>query len=168
MLQGRFGLKGAVALAALLLFASACSNGSSGSSAGAGVSGSSGASSGASGSSGSGSGGRYGYGSPSSGGSGGGGGSSSSSTGNSVMTIDQNNFSFDPATFTVKAGATITIKDANANTPHTFTIKGTNVDVANNPLQSQDVKIDLQPGTYQFICRYHFSSYGMKGTITVT
>jgi plastocyanin len=34
-------------------------------------------------------------------------------------------------------------------------------------MQSQDVVIDLQPGTYDFFCRFH-KTLGMTGTLTVT
>ena len=83
------------------------------------------------------------------------------------MTIQQNNYSFDPATFTLNSGDTITIKNGNANTPHNFTIKGTSIDVTNDALASQDVTIDLKPGTYEFYCKFHVQ-LGMKGTLTVT
>ena len=33
--------------------------------------------------------------------------------------------------------------------------------------QSQNVTINLAPGSYQFICRFHVS-LGMKGTLTIT
>jgi plastocyanin len=39
--------------------------------------------------------------------------------------------------------------------------------VVNQGGQKQTVTIDLAPGTYAFLCRFHASS-GMKGTLTVT
>jgi plastocyanin len=156
------GTKLMVALATLLLLGAACGKSSDNSGAGAG-----GSTTGTGGSSGSGGaygGGAGGYGS---GGNGSGSSGGSQSGGTSVATIQQNNFSFDPSTFTVQSGDTITIKNGNANTPHTFTIKGTDVDVSNDPLASQDVTIDLAAGTYEFICTFHVQS-GMKGTLTVT
>ena len=39
--------------------------------------------------------------------------------------------------------------------------------MVNSPGQSQNVTINLAPGTYQFICRFHVG-LGMKGTLTVT
>lgn len=164
MRTNRLGTKLMVALVTLLLLGAAC--GKSYDNSGAGAGGSTTGNGGSQGSSGSGGGygggGGYGNGGSGSGSSGG-----SQSGGNSVMTIQQNNFFFDPNTFTVQSGDTITIKNGNANTPHTFTIKGTDVDVANDPLGSQDVTIDLAPGTYEFFCKYHVQS-GMKGTLTVT
>jgi len=95
-----------------------------------------------------------------------GGGQSTGSGGNSVATVGQVNFSFDPAEIAVKSGATITVDNTSPGTPHTFTIPGSDIDVTNDGGASQDVKIDLPPGTYEFVCRFHESS-GMTGTITV-
>jgi hypothetical protein len=52
-------------------------------------------------------------------------------------------------------------------TPHTFTVQGTKIDVTNDGGASQDVTIDLKPGTYPFLCRFH-QSLGMTGTLVVT
>ena len=112
-------------------------------------------------------GGAYGGGGESSrGGYGGGGGQSTGGGGSSVATVGQVNFSFDPAEIAVKSGATITVDNTSPGTPHTFTIPGSDIDVTNDGGASQDVKIDLPPGTYEFVCRFHESS-GMTGTITV-
>jgi plastocyanin len=166
MRTDRLGTKLTVAIAALLMLAAACGKSyNSGSAAGGGSTGS-GGSQGSSGGGGAYDGaGGYGNGGGGNGATGSSGGSQAS--GNSVMTIQQNNYSFDPATFTVNSGDTITIKNGNASTPHNFTVKGTSVDVTNDPLGSQDVTIDLQPGTYEFFCKFHVQ-LGMKGTLTVT
>jgi len=171
MTKRPIGARLGAALVALLLLGAACAKSSSQSPSAGGGGASTGSSSGSGGGGGGygygagGSGGGYGKGGGGDGGSGSSGGSQSS--GNSVMTVQQNNYFFDPGTFTVKSGDTITIKNGNANTPHTFTIKGTSIDIANDPLGSQDVTIDLKPGTYEFFCQYHVQS-GMKGTLTVT
>jgi plastocyanin len=159
MRTDRLGTKLLVALAALLLLGAACGKSNDNSGAGGGTTGSSGSSGG----------GRYGGGYGGGGGGNGGSGSTggTQSGGTSVMTIQQNNYSFDPATFTVSSGDTITIKNGNANTPHNFTIKGTSIDVTNDALASQDATIDLKPGTYEFFCKFHVQM-GMKGTLTVT
>lgn len=83
-------------------------------------------------------------------------------------TVDQGQggFVFSPSTLTVAQGKTITVKNV-GSVPHTFTIQGHGIDITNNPGQSQQVKVDLSPGTYTFICRFHVN-LGMKGTITVT
>jgi len=80
--------------------------------------------------------------------------------------VTQTNFQFTPSSFTVGKGDTITVKDATTGTPHTFTISGQGIDVTNNPGQSQPVVIDLPPGTYPFMCRFH-ASQGMTGTLVV-
>ncbi|MFB3738927.1 MAG: cupredoxin domain-containing protein, partial [Candidatus Velamenicoccus archaeovorus] len=87
--------------------------------------------------------------------------------GGSSTTVDQANFSFDPATLSVKAGSTITVDNTTPSTTHTFTIEGSDVDATLQGGQSQEVTIDLQPGTYTLICRFH-RAQGMTGTITVT
>ncbi len=114
------------------------------------------------------SGGSYGGGSGGYGGGGGGnGGGGNGGGGASVATVTQANYAFSPAKLTVKSGDTITVTDGTSSTPHTFTIDGQNVNVMNSPNQSQDVTLDLKPGTYTFFCTYH-RSQGMTGTLTVT
>jgi plastocyanin len=73
---------------------------------------------------------------------------------------------FSPTTLTAKMGESITVANV-GSASHTFTITGKGIDVVNSPGQSQSVTIDLAPGTYEFICRFHVS-LGMTGTLTVT
>jgi len=82
-------------------------------------------------------------------------------------TLTEVNYQFTPAKFTVHQGDTITVSDTNPTTPHTFTVEGTDIDVANEAQTSQEVTIDLPPGTYTFFCRFH-RAQGMEGTLTVT
>ncbi len=88
-------------------------------------------------------------------------------TGAAAVNVTQNNFVFDPSKVTVKSGSTISVQNLNGTTPHTFTIKNSNIDVVNDHGQTSQVKIDLPPGTYTFFCRFHVS-LGMKGTLVVT
>jgi plastocyanin len=81
--------------------------------------------------------------------------------------VGQSNYVFTPSKPKVASGDTITIKNSTPSTPHTFTVDGENIDVAVDPGSSQDVKIGLAAGTYDFHCRYH-ESQGMVGTLTVT
>ena len=74
---------------------------------------------------------------------------------------------FTPADISVKHGSTLTVTNASASTTHTFTVTGQKIDITNQGGQSQQVKINLPPGTYPFICTIHVSE-GMKGTLTVT
>jgi len=95
-----------------------------------------------------------------------GGGGSSPTTGTPALTVSQINYQFTPAKFTVHTGATVAVKNATTGTPHTFTISGKGIDVTTNPGQTQSVVIDLPPGKYTFVCRFH-QSLGMTGTLTV-
>jgi plastocyanin len=80
-------------------------------------------------------------------------------------TVQANNFAFDPTTVKVESGGDLYLANGNANTPHTFTVDGTDIDVSLDPLASDEVKIDLDPGTYDFHCKIHTQ---MTGTLTVT
>jgi plastocyanin len=74
---------------------------------------------------------------------------------------------FTPADISVKHGATLTVTNASVSTTHTFTVTGMDIDITNEGGQSQQVTIDLPPGTYPFVCTIH-EAEGMKGTLTVT
>ena len=124
-MTARLRVRVAVGVLALLLVGSACGGGDSGTASGGGGNGDDDKG-----------GGLYG------GGGGAGGGGEETGTGAaSLLTLDQNNFLFAPADFSVKSGDTITVRNANAKTPHTFTVTGEDIDVANEPLTSQDVEI---------------------------
>jgi plastocyanin len=157
--NGRMGKAIAAGGLALALLGAACANSGDGASAGAGATGNSG-SAGGGGAYGGGGGGGYGGGGTT-------GSSGSAGGGASVLTLTQVNYQFSPAKITVKQGDTITVSDTNPSTPHTFTVAGTSIDVANDPMGSQDVTIDLKPGIYDFFCRFH-QGQGMTGTLTVT
>ena len=147
-----------VGLAALSVVAAACGSDANGASSGGGSSGS--ASTGSMGGSGSmmgGGGGRYGSGMTGSTGSAGGGAKAD-------VSASVNNYLFMPKTVKVSSGDTLEVRNGNARTPHTFTVVGEDVDLELSPLTSQTTTIDLAPGTYQLICRFH-EQLGMKGTL---
>lgn len=79
-------------------------------------------------------------------------------------TLQALNFSFSPATLEVAAGDEITIENAAADTPHTFTVDGTDLDVELSPGDTASATIDLDAGDYEFRCRFHGQ---MTGTLTV-
>ncbi|HEX9313687.1 MAG TPA: cupredoxin domain-containing protein [Actinomycetota bacterium] len=83
-----------------------------------------------------------------------------------TLTVVQVNFRFEPANLTLARGGVVSVKDDAPVTPHTFTVKGTDIDVRNDAGDIGTALIDLPPGTYTFICRYHVSQ-GMKGTLIV-
>ena len=132
-----------IALAALLLLGAAC-----GSDGGTG-------------------GGPYGGGgaSPTTGGGAAGGGEDDGGGGQAAATVQVNNFLFAPSNIEVAAGSEIEVKNGNANTPHTFTVEGTDIDLELSPTDSEDVTIDVDPGSYDVICRFHGQ---MTATLTVT
>jgi plastocyanin len=74
-------------------------------------------------------------------------------------------FQFEPTKVTAASGDTIVVKNDSATTPHTFTVTDTDIDQSLDPDTSVDVKIDLDPGTYDFMCTIHPQ---MTGTLTVT
>ncbi len=74
---------------------------------------------------------------------------------------------FSPVSLSVKQGVTIMISNVSTDTAHTFTITGKGIDIVNAPGHTQSVAINLTPGTYRFICRFH-QMFGMMGTLTVT
>ena len=83
------------------------------------------------------------------------------------VSVSLNNYLFDPATVRVSSGDVVAVRNANAKTPHTFTVVGENVDLELAPLTTETTTIDLAPGTYQLICRFH-ESLGMKATLKVS
>jgi plastocyanin len=95
----------------------------------------------------------------------GGGGEDDGGGGSAAVTVQVNNFLFAPSNIEVAAGSEIEVKNGNANTPHTFTVEGTDIDLELSPMDSEDVTIDLDPGSYDVICRFHGQ---MSATLTVT
>ena len=77
-----------------------------------------------------------------------------------------NAFAFMPSTIHVKQGTTLVLKNV-SNAAHTFTVTGQGIDVETQPGETSQVTIDLKPGTYPFVCRFH-QSLGMTGTLVVT
>jgi len=96
---------------------------------------------------------------------GGGGGEDDGGGGSAALTVQVNNFLFAPSNIEVAAGSEIEVKNGNANTPHTFTVEGTDIDLELSPMDSEDVTIDLDPGGYDVICRFHGQ---MTATLTVS
>lgn len=74
-------------------------------------------------------------------------------------------FEFDPTELTVASGDTIVVQNDTPSTPHTFTVNDTDIDESLDPDATVDVKIDLDPGMYPFMCTIHPQ---MTGTLTVT
>jgi len=86
---------------------------------------------------------------------------------NADVSVSLNNYLFDPATVRVSSGDVVAVRNGNAKTPHTFTLVGEDVDLELAPLTTETTTIDLAPGTYQLICRFH-RSLGMQATLKVS
>ena len=109
-----------------------------------------------------------GYGGGGSGYGGGGSGYTGGGGGMAAITVMEglgNTFTFSPSTITVKQGDTVKLDNV-SDTPHTFTVTGESIDVETQPGKTAKVTIDLPPGTYPFVCRFH-GSMGMTGTLVV-
>lgn len=79
--------------------------------------------------------------------------------------VKAEDFQFDPTEVKAASGDTIIVKNDSASTPHTFTVADTDIDQSLDPDTAVEVKIDLDPGTYDFMCTIHPQ---MTGTLTVT
>jgi plastocyanin len=79
--------------------------------------------------------------------------------------VKAEDFQFDPTELSVASGDTIVVKNDAPSTPHTFTVTDTDIDESLDPDATVDVKIDLDPGSYDFMCTIHPQ---MTGTLTVT
>jgi plastocyanin len=152
MTHKRMRSRAAIAFAVLFMLGTACGTESGGGSAGSDGGGNAG--------------GAYGGGGATSTPSGAaGGGEDDGGGGESAATVQVNNFLFAPSDIEVAAGSEIEVKNGNANTPHTFTVEGTDIDLELSPMDSEDVTIDVDPGSYDVICRFHGQ---MTATLTVT
>jgi len=152
MTHKRMRSRAAIAFAVLFMLGTACGTESGGGSAGSDGGGNAG--------------GAYGGGGATSTPSGAaGGGEDDGGGGEAAATVQVNNFLFAPSDIEVAAGSEIEVKNGNANTPHTFTVEGTDIDLELSPMDSEDVTIDVDPGSYDVICRFHGQ---MTATLTVT
>ena len=86
---------------------------------------------------------------------------------NADVSVSLNNYLFDPGTVKVNEGDVVAVRNGNARTPHTFTVVAEDVDLELAPLTTETVTIELAPGTYELICRFH-ESLGMTATLKVS
>jgi len=94
-------------------------------------------------------------------------GATDAGTGDADVSVSLNNYLFDPHTVRVASGDDVAVRNGNTKTPHTFTVVGEDVDLELGPLETESATIDLSPGTYDLICRFH-EELGMTGTLKVT
>ena len=82
-----------------------------------------------------------------------------------TITITVSGNAFDPNTVSATAGKVVFNVTNQDSVKHTFTIDGTDVDIALDPNGSDSAEAELAPGTYPWHCKIHTS---MTGTLTVT
>jgi len=82
-----------------------------------------------------------------------------------TITITVSGNAFDPNTVSATAGKVVFNVTNQDSVKHTFTIDGTDVDIALDPNGSGSAEAELAPGTYPWHCKIHTS---MTGTLTVT
>jgi plastocyanin len=86
--------------------------------------------------------------------------------GKSSVTVTAADFSFDPETVTAAAGDTIELSNE-GDSPHNLQAEEAGLD--EDVDAGETVPVDLagvEPGTYDFICRFHPDD--MKGTLEIT
>ena len=82
-------------------------------------------------------------------------------------TIAVQGFSFTPDDPSFARGTTITLDNSETSEDHTFTVKGTKIDVVLHSGEVETLALKLKPGTYDFVCTYH-ALEGMTGQLTIT
>ena len=72
-----------------------------------------------------------------------------------TTTVQLQDFSFGPNCFQASAGATLTLPNT-GDAAHTFTVKGTGVDVKVDSGATGQASLDgIAPGTYTVVCTFH-------------
>ncbi|MGE5227638.1 MAG: cupredoxin domain-containing protein [Planctomycetaceae bacterium] len=82
-----------------------------------------------------------------------------------TTSVELSNFEYAPACTAATAADTLTITNT-SDTPHTFTVKGTDVNVSVDGGKTAEIALTgIQPGTYAVVCQYHPQ---MVGALKVT
>jgi uncharacterized cupredoxin-like copper-binding protein len=90
------------------------------------------------------------------------------------VAVELGDFYIKPSDLSVPAGNVTFVVSNAGNAPHNLTIQGSSGTVGKTPNfnkgdPNQDLTVDLQPGTYTWLCTVPgHASRGMKGTLTVT
>jgi plastocyanin len=95
----------------------------------------------------------------------GGGGDGDGGDGGGGTTLTMVDTEFQPADLTVSAGTELQLSNE-GQAGHTFTVADGGIDEQVEAGQSSTATINLDPGTYDFVCTFHESA-GMTGTLTV-
>ena len=69
--------------------------------------------------------------------------------------VDLQDYAYSPVCTAATSGATLSLQDSGSQ-PHSFTVKGTDVNVMVHPGQHADASLaGVAPGTYEVICTLH-------------
>ena len=86
--------------------------------------------------------------------------------GGNRVTVTAADFSFDPETVTAGVGDTIDLSNE-GDSPHNLQAEEAGIDEDVDPGEKISVELDeVEPGTYDFICKFHPDD--MKGTLEIT
>lgn len=85
------------------------------------------------------------------------------------LSVEMDDFYFEPKTITGDAGSRLTLELENeGQAPHTFTIDEQDVDVEVEAGEDAEATVTIpESGSVQFYCRFH-KSQGMVGTLTAS
>ncbi len=72
---------------------------------------------------------------------------------------------FVPRSFSIQAGSEIALRNE-GQAPHNLTVEGQDVDHDVQPGGTETESLELEPGTYDIVCKFHEAA-GMTGTLTV-
>jgi plastocyanin len=82
-----------------------------------------------------------------------------------TTSVQLSNFEYTPTCAAATADDTLTITNT-SDTPHTFTVKGTDVNVSVDGGKTAQIALTgIEPGTYAVVCQYHPQ---MVGALKVT
>lgn len=87
--------------------------------------------------------------------------------GSESVTLETVDNEFQPAEFEVAAGEVEITLDNTGAAEHNFSNEELGVDEDVAAGEQTTFTVDAEPGTYEFVCKYH-ESIGMVGTMTVT
>jgi plastocyanin len=89
-----------------------------------------------------------------------------SPAGEPANAIVMQDFSFDPEALSFTTGTTATLDNQGAAL-HNLLVEGTDIDIDVGAGDTAPVSLDLAPGEYRMVCKYHLAQ-NMVGTITIT
>jgi plastocyanin len=92
------------------------------------------------------------------------GGTPSTEVGGTPMLIASTNLTYTPTDLNVKVGSLLIVRNTSGAITHSFTVASTTINQTLEPTTTFKIPIDLDPGIYDFHCRFHAS---MHGTLTV-